>query len=514
MSLLINNVESSDLQIQYSYLDSDEIFGYVLTANYKINISDIQFEIGNGVLLSGRSAIRSAYERQNVTARIGGDEFVNALITNLSFEKSSLVGSETASITIVERRRLNDYSSSTFSKYIPNPHLLESFEENYNFARKDETFSYTRNVSIKYTQDAGDQFLNNAKLFLTNYYHNNRPSLGYYEDGISENAKFDNKFYSKLTEDIDLIQLSVSLQESFESSFIDNANNVSKKTSEKISQNINGYLEKMISIEITSLSFDTQRTIEAAISNIIDEVISGQQSQFGKPHSISKGISSDSNRASIELSFSTDPSLSQQNTVIYSCSKQKNGANYEYSLSTTYSSTGQNLSKRYYNALALWTSQKSQNESKVISLFSEASGLIYEQSRSTTMSKDKAEIAEQIMFSTNEIYNNSGLPDGIIKFEINVNKNNPVRRNERIISLGSSEKLVVSNLGTVESASVTATAIADPSYGMFHAKNFLASKTSEMNDALDEGVYYGTQDQSTIDLSNGVTTRVINYTIT
>ena len=84
MSLIVNNVVSSSVKIEYSYLDSDELFGFIVEASYEIDISDVQFDAGGGVLLSGRAAIRTAYETQNITARIGGDEFVNGLITSLS----------------------------------------------------------------------------------------------------------------------------------------------------------------------------------------------------------------------------------------------------------------------------------------------------------------------------------------------------------------------------------------------------------------------------------------------
>lgn len=514
MSLIINNVISSNIDIQYSYLDTDEIFGYVVTANYKINISDIQFDVGDGILLLGRSAIRSAYERQNIVARIGGDEFNNGLITNLSFEENTLVGSEVASITVVERKRLNDYTSKSFAKYMPSPHLVESFEENYDFSRSENNYTYNRNISIKYAQDAGDQFLHNAKIFLTNYYHENRPSLGYYEDGISENAKFDEKFNGKLTENIDLIGLSVSLSESFNSSIIDSGKNVSTNITEKLSQDSAGYVSKVITIELTALRYDAQNVIESAIADIIDEVISAQQSQFGKPHSIEKGITKDSNKASITISFSTNPNLSQQNTIIYTCSKQKAGSFFEYTLSVKYKASGKNISQRYDNTVALWKSSNSQNEAKVVSLFAEASGLIYESSRNSSISRSDGEITDNITFSTNTTYNTADLPDGIIKYDITISKTNKVKRHEKILDITSlTEKIATNNLDTLGQATVTATTIAEQSYGLYHGKNFLNTKTSEMNDALNEGTYYGVSDQTTIDLANGTTTRVISYII-
>ena len=514
MSLIVNNVISSNINIGYSYLETDEIFGYVVTAKYTINVSDTQFEAGGGVLLSGRSAIRSAYERQNITARIGGDDFVNGLITSLSFEQSNLVGSEVATITIEERKSLNDYSSKTFAKYIPSPHLLESFSEIYTFSRQDSTYSYNRDISIQYAQDAGIDFLDNAKLFLSNYYHANRPSLGYYEDGIAEDVRFNSGFNGQLSESIDLINLSVSLKESLDSSLVYTGDNYSRKVSEKYSQSDRGYISKQISIELTALRYDAQNIIEAAMAEVIDEIISEERSTYGTPYNISKGISKDSKKGSVNLSFSTDPNLSQEDITTYTCSKSKEGAFILYTLNVRYKSNGKNLSDRYYNTITLWTTEKDNNETKVSSLFPEANGVIYEKERNCSISRSQGEVSESISFITNDVYNTSSLPEGIIKYELTLSKTNKIKRHEKIVDFYDlREKLIVSDYDELGQATVTATAVAEPSYGINHAKDFLNTKNSDIVDKLDASVYYLTGDETTIDLSNGTTTRVISFII-
>lgn len=514
MSLLVNNVTGASSRINYSYFGSQEIFGYLISLNYTIKLEDIRFDNNDGVLLSGRAAIRQAYKKKNITARIAGDEILNGLITNVSFSESSLTGEDTVNISIEERRRLDDYSSKTFSKYIPNPHLLTEFQEDYSFSRSGSTYSYNRNISVQYAQDAGDQFLNNAKVFLTNYYFQNRPSIGYYEDGISENAKFDKGYNGALTEDIDLINLSVSLTENFQSSFIHGSENVSKNIKTSLSIGQSGYLDKKISVELTSLRHDSSNVIEEAIKNTIDAMISSEGSQFGKPYLIQKGLDKDSMKASLILQFSTDPKKSQENAIHYSCSKSKVGAFLNYSLNVSYKSKGKNLSQRYDNVLLFWNSQKANNESKVVDLFPESSGIIYEKSRNATINKTQGSVTESIVFSTNQDYNSSGLPDGIIKYKISVDKQEKIKRSAVVLDLVNlKQKLVTSNLDKLGSATVTATAISDPSYGNFHAKDFLNTKTSEMNTALEESNYYASDDQISIDLSSGTTTRVIQYII-
>lgn len=513
-SLLVNNVVSSSSQISYSYLESKEIFGYTLDLNYTIRTEDIHFENNDGVLLVGRSAIRQAYKRKNITARIAGDEILNGLITSVSFPESSLSGSETVNVSIQEKRRLDDYSGKTFAKYIPNPHLIESFEETYNFNRSGSNYSYSRNISIQYSQDAGDQFLNNAKVFLTNYYFQNRPQIGYYEDGISENARFSKGYNGLLTESIDLIQLSVSLEESFESSFINGTSDISKLIKNSFSSDSEGYLSKKVVIDLVALRYNKSDLLQQGIQDAIDSVIAQESSEFGEPTSISKGITKDGNKSSITIDFSKNPNKSQGDVVTYRCEKRKEEAFVNYALTVNYKSKGKNTIDRYEKLLSSWNSSKDKNEPKVISLFSEANGVIHERSRSTNISKSNASISESIQYTTDESYKSGNLPEGILKYNISLQKTERTKRNLVVTDLlDLKQKLVTSDLLKLGQATVTATCVAPPSYGIFHGKDFLNSKTSDMNNALEESTYYATSDQISIDLSNGSTTRVIQYII-
>lgn len=514
MSLIVKNIISSNLKVNYSYFDSEEVFGYLVEATYDIDVSDIQFSDSGGILLSGRSAIRSAYENRNITARIGADTFENGLITSLSFEGSTLLGSEIASVTIEERRRLGSYSSKTFAKEIPSPHMISSFEETYSFNRSGSDYSYNRNVSIQYAQDGSSEFLDRAWAFLSNYYYNVRPSLGYYTDGIAENARFSKKHLGQLNQTIDLIGLKVSLNEDFNSSIIDSANNVSKKIVEKVSRTEAGFLEKTFTVNLTSLSYDAQNSIENAMASIIDDLKSQEESNFGDPYSISKGITRDGINGSMTVSFSTDPNLSQPKITTYTCEKVKQGSNIEYKLNVKYKSTGKHVNDRYDKTLELWNNSKDENLAKVYSLFRESSGLIYEKGRRCNLSKSKGTVNETITYSTNDSYDSGSLPAGIIKYELTIDKDNKTKRSEVIVDASNlQQKLVVSNLDTLGKATVTAVAVAEPSRGIYFAKEFLKGKTSEMESELGESTYYLGSDQFTIDLANATTTRVINFVI-
>ena len=508
-AVIVNNVIDASLQINYSYLEDDELFGYDITANYTIDLADTNFQEGDTVLLQGREAIQEAYRRPNIVARIGADEFLNGRITDVSFGAGALVGSETVSITIEESRRLDDYNSTNFTKYIPNPQLVSSFTENYNFSRSGNNYSYNRSISLQYKQDAGSQFLHNAKVFLTNYYFANRPNYGYQEDGISENATVDKNYRGVLSETYDLLGLSVSLEESFNSSFIDPNNKVSRAETQQETIDERGYLDKTFSFKLTSLRYDSQNVLSEAIKNIISEVKTANQAALGVPYSIEKGINKDGNEASLQIRFSTDPAKSQENTVVYSGSSAKVERFTEFSLSVNYSSTGKNNLQKFNNSKAAWVAAQPKNAAKIIALFHPLVP-IFEKSRNTNFQRSSGKISETIVFTTDPAY--ASRDDGILKFKINTSKTHQIRRTERILDLGDlRQKLAVNSLKTVGRATVTANALANPSLGIFKAKNFLESQTSELNARVDEDIIHITSDVSSLNLGDGTASRVINY---
>ncbi len=513
MSLIVYNVISASLDISFDYLDGDEIFGYTAKADYSIDLSDVSFTDNAGTLITGRDAIKRAYLQKNITARIGADEYVNGVIQGVDFEQSALVGAEIAKISIQEYKRLSDYSNHTFAKYLPSPHLLESFEESYDFNRSEESYSYTRSIEIKYKQstEATDEFLNNVKVFVSNYYHEVRPNLGYLSDGISENARFDKKFNGILSETIDLIGLSYGLTENFDSSFIDESSSVSKQT--KITDNLDesGYQNKSYNITLSSLKYDNTGVLRRAVQDTIAEIIAAE-SAYGTPSSIEKGFSKNGRSAYLTISFSKNPKSFRDNTLTYSCGQQKAAAFFEYSLKSEYASIGVNNRERLKASRAFWSEQSLYDVTRVLALYPSA-GSIYEKNRQVTFDYSSGKIIDDIVFTNDPAYA-QGLPEGILKFKITMNKDNGVNRFARIMDIESlKEKLTISSLKTLAQASVTAETISSPDYGLFHGKNFLNSKTSELNAVLGEDTYYITSDQTTIDLANGTTSRVINYVI-
>jgi hypothetical protein len=508
-SIIANNIISSSSNISYQYNETEELFGYVISATYNLNVADIAFENGDGFLIAGREAVKAAYAKPEIIARIGGDEFLKGQIQNVSFPEGSLVGSETVNITIQESKRLEDYSSTNFCKYIPNPHLVSSFSETYNFTRSEDTYSYSRDINLTYKQDAGDRFLSDARVFLTQYYFANRPSFGFQSDGISEDATFNKDYRGLLTEKYDLIGLTVGLTENFNSSFIDDTNHISRKETQTTTVDEKGYLKKTFTYELTSLRFDSQNILQEAIKTIIAEVMTAQGATLGDPSSISKGIKKDGNSASLSVSFSTNPTERQGDLVTYSVEERKNEKFKDYILSANYKAKAKTDREKFNKAKTLWISDKDNNITKVQSVFA---GLptIFEKDRNSNFQKTEGTITETITFTDDPAYKNQA--DGLLKLKITSSNTKKIKRNELVYDLGDlKDKLVVSDLESVGQASVTATATIDPNRDLFGGKYKLLSKTSDMQQFVTGSKVFITSDVINLDLGEGNSTRTINY---
>lgn len=503
MSLIINKISSASLQVNYSYLESDLLFGYEVVATYNVDFADITYTNESNVLYEGIEALRQAYQRKNLVARIGGDEFINGRLTSQSFEESALVGNASCSITIEESKRLDDYSSNEFAQHIPSPQWIESFSENFSFSRSGDNYSSSRDVTLKYKQDAGSQFLNNAKLFLSNIYFNARPNLGYHTDGISENGRFDGGFRPLLSETIDLLNLSVSLQENLETSFIDGDH--SKRQTYSLDVDQGGYLIKKYTIEIKAIKEPLEVVANNACQAILDDLITANSAEFGTPMEIGKGIDKDGGTINLTVSFTNNPALNSANSITYSVTKARKLDFYEYTISAEYSSDGNTKAVRWENTKNSWSSTQSSYPTKITSLFPEASDL-YESSRNTSFQQKAIKISDSVTFSTDPSYDSGSLPDGVLKDKRENSTSHQVPRVRPFVAVSNVEMLETSGLLTAGNGSITANITTCQSKGIAFALSYLKS-------AITAPTPYVTSDSITLN-SDGSASRVISYEFT
>lgn len=503
MPLIINTIKSSSIKIEYSYLDTEKIFGYEVTADYTVDVSDVSFD-QDSVLLNGYDALKEAYLQKNLVARIGTDEFINGRIISLSLPETSAAGGIECRLSIQESKSID--SDNQWADKIASPQWLSSFTENYNFSRSEDSYSYTRNVSIQYKQDAGNQFLNNARLFLRNFYLQNRPNLGFQTDGISEDGRTDAGFKPLITETYDLVNLSVSLVENFESSYI--IDNYSKKNSYSLAIGNDGFLEKKYSIELKALKEPLEKIVNDACKDVIDEIASENFAQFKNPISIEKTIGHETGVISIGVSFTTDP-RKQGSSTIYTATKTKRGAYLDYSLNATFAAEGKTRKERFEATKTLWADFQGTQKEKIGNLFSVSESSIYEKARSVELEPEDGKISENSEFSDDPAYNDSSLPDGIIKLNFSRNTKEQNFRSFKFLDLKDlREKLIGSDKKTIGEGSLTVNLIPIRSRGIFFGQNYLESQNY-----LDS-TQYKTSDQISLDSANGTTSRVISYVFT
>ena len=318
--LSITKINEASTSISLEYLGSEHVFGIKVSATYSFSILDAEFVDGTDGLLTGIDALKKAYARKNIAAKIGLDEFKNGLVTNLSLDGSDRVRFGVASISIEENLRpSNDGVLSTLCDNIPSPQDLESFSESLSFKRGADTYAYDRSISLSYKQDAGNQFINKARLFLKNIYLGSRPAYGYQVDGISENGRFNLNLKPKISEYYDEINKELRFTENFESSRIATFGTLpfSQKKTYDIALNEQGYSTKSYSCEIISLSEPLELNILSGIQYSLISLLSENTGAYGMPTTIEKLIKSDDGLATLSVSFSNDPRFNATNNIEY-----------------------------------------------------------------------------------------------------------------------------------------------------------------------------------------------------
>jgi hypothetical protein len=173
------------------------------------------------------------------------------------------------------------------------------------------------------------------------------------------------------------------------------------------------------------------------------------------------------------------------------------------------SSTGKNNKEKFINSKKAWINEQPFYQDKIQRLFHPLVNF-FEKSRDTNFQKSNGTISETVQFITDSAYNTS--QDGLLKFTKTLSKTHQIDRIEKYFNIHSLKDEVVTNsLKTVGKAQVKAEAIVSQSMGIYKAQEILESKTSELNDLVDEGVIHITSDVTRLSLGDGRATRSIGY---
>ena len=463
MTLYISKIDNANTTVSFQYFGSEHMWGLLVSATYSFHINDVTGIDQDDTLQVGMQAIEDAYARPNIAAKIGADEYRNGNVTEIGFDESRGVDKTTGSITIEERIRIEeDGVLSDITDLIPSPQDVEEFSESFNFTRGEDSYSYNRGIELKYKQDAGDEFLNKAYLFLKNVYLNNRPSYGFQEDGISEWGRLDDGLKPTVTESIDIINKRVSFSETLETSRIITTAGLpfSKSESETTVLQPDGYQTKSFSFEIRALSEPYESNIMHGITGTLDSVIQNNSGDFSLPIVIQKGVTDQGNIATLDVEFTNDPRKNNNTNIDYSASKTESPEGFSnFTFNLTVSSRGKNDVTKFLRNKDYWKTNTNLPFTKIPVLFPEiTSSELFEVGRNVSFKPFDNAVTDTSRFSTDPQF--SGLADGTLLRTVEVSDRKPVSR-DTVIPIYGDEEIIIYGEGTTlgeRSVNVTLTA--------------------------------------------------------
>lgn len=509
MSFIVHNVIEGGAQIDFEYLGSHHMFGLRRAGSYTFSIDELHYEEGE-ILYSAEeafTALRKAYTKKQIAAKIGVDIYRAGIITSLQRETENSINHNTVRISIEERERVEDDGELSYiNESVPSPQKLRSFSDTYSFQRSADQVSYNRNISISYADDLSDQFLNNAYMFIKNVYYRNRQAYGFQTDGLSEKLKSNSGFSPRVSENYDLINKTVSINENLNASNVDG--NYSKKVTYSIETTREGFREKNYNVEIIGLKKPVHHEALNGIKAVLDQIKSDNESEFGNPISINKGVAKDAGIITADINFSTNPSINQENTFVYSVQRERDRSFFRYTISSTRKTSDKDKSSGYSKILSTWENEQNIPKQKVSVLFPEASeDNLFESSRSTTFNPFNLELQENIVYSSDPAYNTTG---DTLKKNVSVSVENPVER-INIFNVPTErtrvQRLFKNTRNSLGKKVINVELIKKKDAGV------LASEQEALNIAKQppSGTNWIAQKSSSIDPANGVTTASITY---
>lgn len=457
MSLFITKIGNANTSVTYNYLDTEHVWGAIVSSNYEFSVLDVNFLDETDELVYGIEALEKAYARQNIAAKIGVDEFKNGLVKSISFPDSNRVGSTTASITIEERLSVeNDGILSLLADNIASPQDVESFTEDFSFSRGENSYSYSRNVDLKYAQDAGGFFLQKAYLFLRNIYLGSRPSYGFQEDGISEFGKTDSTLKPDISVVINQIDKTVSLSENLETAriFFEGGINYSKLQTHALAIDENGYSSKVYSTSVKALNEPLEINVNSGLHLSLNSILAENTGIYGKPFIIEKTLNSDGGNAEMSVHFSNDPRLNSATNATYTASKRASDSFDLYSFDISVKSVGYDKYAAFQNSRQYLLNNQSAPYIKIPRLFPEiSSGALNEVSRRVSFKPFERTADSSFEFTTDPAYADSG--DGILSRKIQVSDVNSIARDFIVPVYGNSELIIKNSAKTLGQRTVS-----------------------------------------------------------
>jgi len=430
---------SSSLEISYNKIVSDELFGYTKTGTYRISVLDPLVADGN-TLRTELDSLRTAYTTKGAvfSGRIGGHDYIAGRVTSLSEATNRQNGDTEVTVVITEKIKslTGPVTNSFFDILGAEAHLVEGVNESYSYNRSGDSFSYDKSIDLKFSSLANIVSFKAVATTFKDKYKLLRKDLTTKVDGISDIAKVSLKYDATFNETIDIENFSYQLTENFSSGIIDATNScsISKSHTDTISED--GYLQRVVTANLTSLSYNRNTTLKAAIKAVSASIITDNSADFAisgqtaKPISIEKGFTIDGRSAVVTMTFSNRPEDVGGDVISYSCNKSESGGVTTYALSISFKSTsGATNNIKFTNTKLLYTSKQATINTYVEGLFAEALNNNFKLSTQCQFNKTGNIITQTVNFDGDDIFY-TGSEVGILRYDISVNVDNVETDNE------------------------------------------------------------------------------------
>ena len=429
----VSHLISSSLETSYNKIVSNEIFGYTKTGTYRIAVLDALVADGDTLRVE-LDAVRAAYTTKGAVfaGRIAGHDYINGRVTSVSEAINRQNGDTEVTVSISEsiKKTSAPITGSFFAMLGAEAHLAEGVTESYTYNRSGDTFSYNKSINIKFSSLANIVDFKALAVIFKDKYKLSRKNLTTQVDGISDIALVDKKYDATFNESIDLENFSYQLTEDFQSNKIDAVNNCSISESYTDTIDESGYLQRVVTANLTSLKYTRNTTLKAAIKAVSARIITDNNADFAKtgqtakPISIEKGFTVDGKNATVSMTFSNRPEDVGGDIVSYSCNKVESSGIITYSLNISFkSTTGATKALKYANTKALYKLKQPTLNLYVEGLFPEAVGTIFDQSNQAQFDPININITQNTSFNAENIYY-TGTEVGILKYDISVQLDN------------------------------------------------------------------------------------------
>lgn len=418
-----------------NFFDSDFRFGVNTSYSIEGYLLDLGNTIGVSGVLEASEVFRTGLQDYQ-DININGEGFGKGRVSNFAVQESNFIQFTTYSLDINGFDTGNLYNLSgdyynglnELTGQLSASYLLEEFEEDFNFSRGDDSYSYTHSVNIKYV--SGDNILisplDRARALATYIMTGSAPSFGFIDNQTS--GLYTGNYKEYYSESLDQINNTYSVTKTFNSfnpsgdygitlkhSYNRDARGITNVTEDA---GIKVHTEPKRTALVSAIELEILDSYDRC-SDIFD-AYSSSTPLFTSPQSVGKNINNFNGEGGYSVVFTNDPAFNNTYTWVYTHQIDKNGAFFVVSENGEIQGLGSSSQDKYAAAIAGYATVKAGINSRVNAFFN--GGTLY----LTVQSESKNEFNGTVGYGKEFTDDPSHSDGGLKRLEISVEDTIPV----------------------------------------------------------------------------------------